>query len=50
MKYEVINIKTGKSVGVYETEAAARRYSSQNYRITKTDKPANAWPVGFNTL
>lgn len=47
MQYEVTNIKTGRSVGIYETEAAARRYSGPNYRIAKTDKPANAWPTGI---
>lgn len=50
MSYEVTNLKTGKSVGIYKTESAARRYSGSQYKITKTDKPANAWPVGFNAL
>lgn len=50
MQYEVTNIKTGKSVGIYATEAASRRYFGKDYRITKTDKPANAWPVGFSAL
>ena len=50
MNYEVTNLKTGKSVGIYPTEAAARRYTGSTYQITKTNKPANAWPVGFNAL
>jgi hypothetical protein len=50
MQYEVTNTKTGKSVGIYATEAAARRYSGKDYQITKTDKPANAWPIGFSAL
>jgi hypothetical protein len=50
MNYEVTNLKTGKSVGIYPTEAAARRYTGSTYQITKTTKPANAWPVGFNAL
>jgi hypothetical protein len=50
MNYEVTNLKTGKSVGIYETESAARRYTGSTYQITRTDKPANAWPVGFNAL
>ena len=48
--YEVINVKTGKSVRIYETEWAARRYSGPTYKITKTNKPANAFPVGFSVL
>lgn len=50
MQYEVINTKTKKSVGIYETEAAARRYRGDTYRIMKTNKPANAWPVGFKVF
>lgn len=50
MQYEVTNTKTKKSVGIYASEAAARRYSGKDYQITKTNKPANAWPVGFGAL
>ncbi len=49
--YEVINLKTGKSVVRYESERTARlRYDGSQYKIVKSDQPANAWPVGFNVL
>jgi hypothetical protein len=51
MSYEVINLKTGKSVGRYECERTARiRYGGSKYTIRKSDQPANAWPVSFNAL
>lgn len=51
MNYEVTNLKTGRSVGIYDNERTARiRYGGSQYKITKTDKPANAWPVSFSAL
>jgi hypothetical protein len=49
--YEVINVKTGKSRGIYQSERTARlRYTGPDYQIVKTDKAANAFPVGFSVL
>ena len=49
--YEVINIKTGKSVVRYESERTARmRYGGSQYKVVKSDQPANAFPVGFKVL
>jgi hypothetical protein len=51
MSYEVINLKTGKPVVRYESERTARiRYGGSQYKIVKSDQPANAFPVGFNVL
>ncbi len=51
MSYEVINIKTGKSVVRYESERTARmRYGGSQYKVVKSDQPANAFPVGFKVL
>lgn len=51
VNYEVINIKTGKSVAVYDNERFARlRYNDPAYKIVKTDKPANAFPVGVSVF
>jgi hypothetical protein len=51
MSYEVINIKTGKSVVRYESERTARlRYGGSQYKIVKSDQPANAFPVGFRVI
>lgn len=48
MGYEVINTRTGKSVGVYESERTAKlRYNLPEYKVVKTDKPVNAFPVGI---
>lgn len=49
--YEVINIQTGRSVGIYENERFAKiRYNGPSYKIVKTDKPANAFPVGLSVF
>lgn len=51
MNYEVIKTATGKSLGIYESEAVAkRRYPAPDYKVVKTAKPANAFPVGFAVL
>ena len=51
VNYEVINIKTGKSVAVYDNERFARiRYNDPAYKIVKTEKPANAFPVGVSVF
>ena len=51
VNFEVINIRTGKSVAVYENEHFARiRYNDPAYKIVKTEKPANAFPVGVSVF
>ena len=51
MNYEVINVKTGKSVGIFESERFVRiRYTGPSYKIVKTEKAANAFPVGVSVF
>jgi hypothetical protein len=49
--FEVINIKTGESRGIYQSERLAHaRYAGPDYKIVKTKKAANRFPVGFSVI